>query len=82
MNNSEDTTGVEQDHEQATGTVDTILTRIAKALVMIEFIIIVLKVLGLVGWSWLWILAPIWIPFAILSISFIVYGMWSAFTEK
>lgn len=26
---------------------------------------IVLKLTGVIGWSWLWVLAPIWIPTAI-----------------
>lgn len=32
-------------------------------------IFIVLKVTGLIGWSWVWVLSPIWVPWLfILSI--------------
>lgn len=35
-------------------------------------IFIVLKLLGVITWSWLWVLSPFWIPFigVILSIIF------------
>lgn len=26
---------------------------------------IVLKLCGVISWSWLWVLAPLWIPFAV-----------------
>ena len=29
---------------------------------------IVLKLTGVISWSWIWVLAPIWIPFAITMI--------------
>lgn len=28
---------------------------------------IVLKLMGIITWSWVWVLAPIWIPFAIFA---------------
>lgn len=34
---------------------------------------IVLKLVGVIAWSWLWVLAPLWIPWAVvLAILFIV----------
>lgn len=41
-------------------------------------VFIVLKLLGIITWSWLWVLSPFWIPFiigiilVILSILFII----------
>ena len=29
---------------------------------------IVLKLLGFITWSWLWVLAPMWIPFCIILV--------------
>jgi membrane protein YdbS with pleckstrin-like domain len=29
---------------------------------------IVLKLIGIIKWSWLWVLSPIWIPLAVLLI--------------
>lgn len=41
------------------------------------FIFLVLKLTGVISWSWLWVIAPLWIGFAItiliLAIMFIVY---------
>lgn len=31
-------------------------------------IFIVLKLVGVIEWSWLWVLAPTWIPTAILAL--------------
>lgn len=33
---------------------------------------IVLKLIGFIDWSWLWILAPIWMPVAFYLILFLV----------
>lgn len=34
---------------------------------------IVLKLTGVIGWSWLWVLAPLWIPWAIfLFVGFVI----------
>lgn len=33
---------------------------------------IVLKLLGVINWSWLWVLAPIWIPVLIVILIIIV----------
>lgn len=38
-------------------------------------IFIVLKLLGIITWSWLWVLSPFWIPFVIvLVILSIIFG--------
>lgn len=34
---------------------------------------IVLKLTGVIAWSWLWVLAPIWIGFAIGLLVLVVY---------
>jgi hypothetical protein len=38
---------------------------------------IVLKLCGVIDWSWWWVVAPIWIPFALLAV-FAVFcvAMW------
>lgn len=32
---------------------------------VLALVFITLKLLGVIAWSWLWVLAPIWIPSAI-----------------
>jgi hypothetical protein len=32
---------------------------------LLTIVFIVLKLLGVISWSWLWVLAPLWIPLAI-----------------
>lgn len=40
---------------------------------------IVLKLLGVIKWSWLWVLAPIWLPTAIVILVIILIAI---FTHK
>ena len=34
---------------------------------------IILKLCGVITWSWLWILSPIWIPLALVLVVSIIY---------
>jgi hypothetical protein len=35
-------------------------------------VFIILKLTGVIAWSWLWVLAPLWIPFVIAVIVAVV----------
>lgn len=35
---------------------------------------IVLKLTDVIGWSWWWVLAPFWIPWAFLGVILLVWG--------
>jgi CHASE2 domain-containing sensor protein len=39
---------------------------------VLAIIFITLKLLGIIAWSWLWVLAPLWVPFAIAAVIFLV----------
>lgn len=39
------------------------------------FIFLILKLTGVIGWSWWWVTAPVWIP-AIAAVVLIVIGLW------
>lgn len=39
---------------------------------VLAVIFIVLKLLGVITWSWVWVLSPIWIQLVIVAIIFIV----------
>ena len=39
---------------------------------ILGLIFITLKLTGYITWSWLWVLSPFWIPFAILSVIFLI----------
>lgn len=36
---------------------------------------IVLKLIGVIDWSWWWVLAPVWIPVIIVVIAYIVISI-------
>lgn len=39
---------------------------------LLTIVFIVLKLLGKIGWSWLWVLSPIWIPVALVVLIMIL----------
>ena len=44
---------------------------------LLTIVFIVLKLMGIITWSWLWVLAPIWIPFGIVTIIAVVLGVYA-----
>lgn len=39
---------------------------------LLTIVFIVLKLLGIIQWSWIWVLSPIWIPLIIVIILLII----------
>lgn len=33
---------------------------------LLTIVFIILKLVGVIQWSWLWVLGPLWIPFAVI----------------
>ena len=48
---------------------------------LLTIVFIVLKLIGVIGWSWLCVLAPLWIPVAV-SILFIGIALLAAWIRK
>ena len=44
---------------------------------LLTIVFITLKLLGVITWSWLWVLSPIWITFAIVMVLLLVVGILS-----
>lgn len=44
--------------------------------VLLGIVFIVLKLCNVIEWSWWWVLAPFWIPFAISIIIIIIGIIW------
>lgn len=42
---------------------------------ILTLIFITLKLTGFIAWSWLWVLAPLWIPFVIVLGIFLAAGL-------
>ena len=40
---------------------------------LLTIVFIVLKLCDVIAWSWVWVLAPIWIPTAIIIIAILIY---------
>ena len=39
---------------------------------LLFLVFLVLKLTGVISWSWWWVTAPLWIPFAFVAIVFVV----------
>lgn len=42
---------------------------------LLTIVFITLKLTGYIAWSWLWVLSPLWIGFAIGIVLLIVFGL-------
>ena len=42
---------------------------------LLAIVFIVLKLCGVISWSWLWVLSPIWISWILLLIVLIIVGI-------
>ncbi len=49
---------------------------------MLTIAFIVLKLAGHITWSWWWVLAPTWIPLAIVLVCLLVLGIATYIKEK
>lgn len=38
-------------------------------------VFIVLKLLGVINWSWVWVLSPIWISLILVLLALVLYGI-------
>jgi hypothetical protein len=43
-----------------------------KAFAVVAGILAALKLLGVISWSWLWVLCPLWVPVALLVVIMLV----------
>ena len=48
---------------------------------LLTIVFIVLKLLGKITWSWVWVLSPLWIVWAICLIILLIWGIIKLFTE-
>lgn len=52
------------------------------AIMLMTVVFITLKLVGVITWSWLWVMAPLWIPFCI-GLLLILFAMLIAlFTQE
>lgn len=44
-------------------------------------VFLVLKLIGVITWSWWWVTAPLWGPFVLIIVILIIIGAISIFTD-
>ncbi len=42
---------------------------------LLTIALIVLKLCGVISWSWIWVLAPLWISF-LIGVAIFVFALW------
>lgn len=42
---------------------------------LLAIVFIVLKLLGVIKWSWLWVLAPLWLPTAVVILIILIIAI-------
>lgn len=42
---------------------------------LLTIVFIVLKLVGVIDWSWWWVLAPLWIPVAFITV-IVIFALW------
>lgn len=49
---------------------------------LLTILFIALKLMGYIAWSWVWVLSPLWIPFAIGILAFVVFIIAAVIVSK
>lgn len=49
---------------------------------LLTVVFVTLKLLDKIDWSWWWVLAPIWMPWALVALGGIVYVCWPLFRRR
>ena len=49
---------------------------------LLTIVFIVLKLTGVINWSWVWVLAPIWIDLILVVILLIIAGIFCYLSKK
>lgn len=42
---------------------------------LLTILFVALKLTGVIAWSWLWVLAPLWMPLAIVLVLGVLFGI-------
>ena len=48
---------------------------------MLTILFVALKLTGVIAWSWWWVLAPIWVPLAIVVVLLLILGLGGALVK-
>lgn len=43
---------------------------------LLTIVFIVLKLIGIISWSWLWVLSPLWISILLCIVFLVLFNLW------
>jgi len=49
---------------------------------LLTIVFITLKLLGVIAWTWLWVLSPIWIPLGLAIMSLVIVEIVNLFIKE
>jgi len=45
-------------------------------------VFIALRLCGVIGWPWVWVLAPIWMPIGLYGLVFLIVVIWAKLKDR
>lgn len=51
--------------------------RLSSTILLFCVLFVILKLFGVINWSWIWVLSPIWVPFTLLFVAYwviVIFG--------
>jgi hypothetical protein len=51
--------------------------RLSSTILLFCTLFVILKLFGIISWSWIWVLSPIWVPFTLLFVAYwviVIFG--------
>lgn len=49
---------------------------------LLGIVFIILRLCGVIGWPWVWVLAPIWMPIGLYGLVFLIVFIWAKLKDR
>ena len=49
---------------------------------VLGIVFIILRLCGVIGWSWVWVLAPIWVPICLWLLAVLIAFIWAKLKDR
>lgn len=49
---------------------------------LLGVVFIVLRLCGVIGWPWVWVLAPIWVPICLWLLAVLIVFVWAKLKDR
>ena len=49
---------------------------------LLGIVFIILRLCGVIGWPWVWVLAPIWVPIGLWLLAVLIAFIWAMLKDR